>query len=288
MITPFACPHDRLPLRHEGRALVCATGHSFDLAREGHANLILPGQRSSRDPGDSVAMVAARRAFLSTGAYAPLADAVENEIATHARTGGLRRIVDSGCGEGYYLDHIARRAAADGWPGGLELAGIDISRPAIKAATKRSLIPGMPVQWAIANARHLPFADQSVDLILCLFGFPIWPEFRRVQRPGGLVLLADPGPDHLIELRRLIYPEVRRSEPPSLGAAELAGYRPTKKCTVRFAAVLTSPDTIKNLVAMTPHAHRMSPAAEAALGPITQLSVTVEVVLRHLEASDVA
>ena len=284
--TPFACPHDHAELRLVGQALRCANGHSFDRAKEGHANLILPGQRSSKDPGDSREMVAARRAFLATGAYAPLADAVSRLVpdlrSGTGKTFAPYRVVESGCGEGYYLDHLARSAVAGGWAGGLDLAGIDISKWALRAAIKRPAVPGATIGWAIANARYLPFAPESVDLILCLFGFPIWEGFRGVQAPGQHVILADPGPDHLIELRRLIYPEVRTSSLPTLRPATALGYRFEDQRHVRFEARLPSAIAVQNLVAMTPHAFRLSRDGHARLTAIDQLTVTVDVVLRRL------
>jgi 23S rRNA (guanine745-N1)-methyltransferase len=285
--TPFACPHDHTELRIDGPRLICAAGHSFDRAREGHANLILPGQRSSRDPGDSPQMVAARRTFLGSGAYAPLADAAAASVpglwsGTERTTDRSRLIVESGCGEGYYLDHLARRAAADGWAHRVTLAGIDISRHAVKAAAKRPATAGVPIGWAVANARYLPFQPASVDLILCLFGFPVWEGFRAVQGAGASVLLADPGPDHLIELRELIYPTVRRSQPPSLGDAIAHGYQFADQTHVRFQTELISQVQIQSLVAMTPHAFRLTRDGHAALLAIDRLTATVDVVLRRL------
>ena len=116
----------------------------------------------------------------------------------------------------------------------------------------------------------------------CLFGFQIWEGFRSCQAPGQHVILADPGPDHLIELRRLIYPEVRASSLPTIGAATALGYRFEDQTHVRFEAHVPGAAAVQNLVAMTPHAFRLSKDGHARLTAIEQLTVTVDVVLRRL------
>ncbi len=65
-----------------------------------------------------------------------------------------------------------------------------------------------PVRRVCADVAVLPFADVQLDLIfssLCLQWVPDLPvalaEFRRVLRPGGLLLFTSFGPDTLLELR---------------------------------------------------------------------------------------
>ncbi len=77
-VSPFAalpsmlrCPDCNATLELSGRSLICPKGHSFDLAREGYANL-----SRSRRTGDSKEMLHARRRFLEAGHYEPLSDLV--------------------------------------------------------------------------------------------------------------------------------------------------------------------------------------------------------------------
>ncbi len=187
------------------------------------------------------------------------------------------RVVDAGCGEGYYLARIAELAAhADGLT--LELAGTDVSKWAVRAAAKRRA----PIAWAVANNRHLPFQATSVDVILCLFGFPVWQGFTPVLAPNGRVLMVDPGPEHLAELRAVIYPTVNRSPVASLEQAEAAGYVLEAATPLTYTAHLTSPAQIADLFAMTPHAYRAPEAGRAALQALDQLTVTVDVLVRQL------
>jgi 23S rRNA (guanine745-N1)-methyltransferase len=279
--TNLACPIDGLPIEAHGAQRRCAAGHSFDIAREGYCNLLVVQHKASRDPGDSKDMVAARRRFLEAGHFEPIADHVFNAVreCVAAAEDSALTIVDAGCGEGYYLDRLCRLAAAHPEPGTLRLAGIDVSKWAVKAAARREA----PVTWLVANNRVPPFLAGSIDLVLCLFGFPVWGGFKKVQRVGGHVLLADPGSDHLIELRQIIYPTVKRSPPPPLAAAEAGGYRLKREEPLRFCATLTGAEMIQDLVAMTPHAHRLPQAGRDALAELRALSVTVDVAFRLLE-----
>ena len=276
----LACPIDGLPLETRAAQHRCAAGHSYDMAREGYCNLLVVQHKASRDPGDSKDMVAARRRFLELGHFESIADrtfAVARECIAAAQ-GGAFNIVDAGCGEGYYLDRLARLAAASPDVGAVALAGIDVSKWAIKAAARRKV----PVTWLVANNRQPPFLPGSVDLLLCLFGFPIWEGFRKVQKPGDHVLLVDPTADHLIELRQIIYPAVNRSPPPSLAAAEAAGYRLLREEGLRSGVTLSGTEAIQDLLAMTPHAHRVPQDRRTALAELASLSVTVDVAFRLL------
>ncbi len=175
----------RLPLQRDERAYRCARGHSFDIARAGYVNLLQPQDRRSARPGDSPEAVAGRRALHELGATMPFLDAIRS------LSGPAESILDVGCGEGFYLGHLAagRPVAA---------CGVDLSVPAIEAAARRY----PHAQWVVANAdRFLPYADQSFDVVLSITARHPAAEFQRVLRPGGRLLAAVPAPDDLIELR---------------------------------------------------------------------------------------
>jgi 23S rRNA (guanine745-N1)-methyltransferase len=277
----FACPIDGTPLATlPGQPWRCANGHSYDVAREGYCNLLVVQHKASRDPGDTANMVAARQRVLETGVYAPIADRIYGHLRTLAdrEPAAPFRVVDAGCGEGYYLARLAALAGTVVPPTNLVFAGTDISKWAVRAAAKRRV----PVAWAVANNRHLPFQAASVDAILCLFGFAVWQGFTPVLAPNGRVLMVDPGPEHLAELRAVIYPTVIRSPAMSLEQAEAAGYVMEATSPLTYAASLTSQAQIADLFAMTPHAHRATDAGRAALQTLNELTVTVDVVVRQL------
>ena len=201
-ITPFpalACPLDGAPLLCNGAAWRCAAGHSFDIASQGYTHLLPVQNKRSRDPGDSKEMVAARRRFLNAGHYQPIAAAASRGVLAGLPAGTTAACLDAGCGEGYYLRQLAAAATSDGKS--LALLGLDISKWAILAAAKQDRRP----TWVVGSNANLPVLPGTLDRLLCMFGFPVHAEFARVLKPDGLLLQVDAGPDHLRELREIIY-----------------------------------------------------------------------------------
>jgi 23S rRNA (guanine745-N1)-methyltransferase len=176
-----------MPLVREGQRVVCARGHSFDVARSGYINLLQPQDRRSKEPGDTAAAVQARRRLHDLGVTEPLLLG----IAELAAASPSDVVLDAGCGDGFYLGSLARAI-------GFDAHGIDISTPAVNAAARR--YPGC--EWIAANAdRFVPYAEHSFSLVLSITARMNAPEFRRVLREEGRLLIAVPAPDDLIELR---------------------------------------------------------------------------------------
>ncbi|MBQ2486722.1 MAG: methyltransferase, partial [Ruminococcus sp.] len=92
------CPVCACSLHAEGRTLRCERGHSFDIAKEGYANLLLSGKPGD-SKGDNKEMARSRRDFLNKGYYEPLARAVAD--CAEAYTADGDSVLDICCGEGY-------------------------------------------------------------------------------------------------------------------------------------------------------------------------------------------
>jgi 23S rRNA (guanine745-N1)-methyltransferase len=274
----LACPLDGAPLTLQERQLICPQGHSFDLARQGYANLLPVQHKKSRSPGDSKAMVAARGAFLDSGLYAPIAERLTATALTLLPEGQDLCVLDAGCGEGYYTDLLYRQLAARPGEGLLQLVGLDIAKPAIAAATRRN----KAITWLVGSNARPPLLPASVDLVLCAFGFPSYEAFRQVLKPGGCILLVDPGPEHLIELRQVIYPEVRHTPLPSLQQALAQGFSLQDSQDLRYRTEPVVGERLDQLLMMTPHLYRASAEGKAAVAELAELALTVEVVLRTL------
>lgn len=278
-ITPFqalGCPLDGLPLQSSGSAWRCASGHSFDIAGQGYTNLLPVQHKRSRDPGDSKEMVAARRRFLTAGFYEPIAAAVSRAVLADLPVDASSSCLDAGCGEGYYLRQLAA-AVPDAQT--LALLGLDISKWAVLAAAKQD----KRANWVVGSNANLPVLSGTLDRVLCLFGFPVYPEFARVLKPGGRLLQVDAGPDHLRELREIIYPSLKPERAAEMQAPEGFSRLPTE--TLRFSIELASTGQIADLLAMTPHLHRATAEGRAAAAALTALSLSVEVRLTCFERS---
>ena len=101
--TQLACPLDGAPLHCHGTAWRCASGHSFDIASQGHTNLLPVQNKRSLDPGDSKEMVAARRRYLNAGYYQPIAELLSRAVLDELPPNTTLNCLASCSGDGYYL-----------------------------------------------------------------------------------------------------------------------------------------------------------------------------------------
>lgn len=276
-VEPFstlACPLDGKPLNPDSTTWRCQDGHSFDVARQGYVNLLPVQNKRSLQPGDSKEMVTARQRFLNAGYYRPIAEAVrEAVVQVVAGNSGVVSCLDAGCGEGYYLRELA--AAEDELK--LSLIGLDISKWATLAAAKQDKRP----RWVVGSNAGLPILPGTLDCILCLFGFPVYSEFARVLKPGGVLIQAEAGPDHLRELREIIYPALKPDKPGIEEAPE--GFSVSGESTLNFPLTLASADAIADLLAMTPHFYRAPPEGKEQAARLEALTVTIQVRLIQLQ-----
>ena len=180
-------------LNREESGWTCARRHSFDEHRFGFLNLLQAQDRRSKNPGDSREAAQARQRLAGIGH----ADAVHRAFShvIGSRSPALTTtLLDVGCGEGAFLRHLGSIRQ-------LELHGVDISAPSIELAAKAA----PEALFVVANAdRFLPYADQSFEFVTSIDARVNAAEFERVMRKGGLVLVAVPGPDDLIELRERV------------------------------------------------------------------------------------
>lgn len=237
----FTCPLCHQPLAQVKHSYVCPQRHQFDVAKEGYVNLMPVQHKRSRDPGDSPEMMQARRAFLDAGHYQPLRGAIIQQLTTRLASSATS-ILDIGCGEGYYT-----HAFADALPA-LQTYGLDVAKNAIKAAAKRY----SQVMFCVASSHRLPFADASQDAIVRIYAPCKAEELARVVKPGGWVITATPGPRHLMELKGLIYDEVRLHAPHS---ERIDGFSLQESIELAYTMTLSGPEAVA-LLQMTPFAWR--------------------------------
>lgn len=281
-VKPFSaltCPIDGQPLTLKDTAWKCPAGHSFDTARQGYVHLLPVQNKRSKEPGDSKAMVAARRQFLNGGYYQPIAEAVsQRAFELRSEDAAVWSCLDAGCGEGYYLRQLAAaQPVLD-----IELIGVDISKWATLAAAKQDRGQDKS-RWIVGTNARLPVQPSTLDCVLCLFGFPVYDEFHRVLKPGGYVIQVDAGSDHLRELREIVYDTVK--PPRQTTEAPPQGFTCLSTQEVHYPLVLESPEVIADLLAMTPHLYRANAEGRARAETLTSLTVTVDVRITVFAAS---
>lgn len=244
----FVCPHCNEGFIDTNQGVICPNGHSFDRAREGYLNLLPTGRlASSAVPGDTANSLAARRRFLSTGAYQPIADALAEAVG---EINGP--VLDVGCGEGYYLDCVDSP----------HKFGIDISKRAVQMASKAFTSS----VFAVANAFRLPVVSNSCDAVINVFAPHSIEEFERILTRCGQWVTITPGSHHLQQMRpkrdgNIIERELRRDAPPS------HGHNATR---IKFELDLTK-ESAEDLFLMTPLVWQTA----ANAGPVTTVSVDI-------------
>ncbi len=278
----LACPIDGKSLEQADRQFVCENGHTYDIARQGYVNLLPVQYKRSKQPGDSKAMVIARSLFLETGIYRAIAtklnDTVWAQIINHKDV----CILDAGCGEGYYLnalvDFLRQKTNANDTPNKVSFVGLDISKDAIIQSAKRN----KQISWVVGSNRQPPILAESIDIILCMFGFLNSEGFNKILKPGGTIILVDPGPEHLKELRKIIYPEVNKTEPTDAAPADIAGFTLLQSETIQFKEKIDSNEHINHLLVMTPHFYRASKQGREVACNLKELEITIDVIFKVL------
>ncbi len=270
------CPLDQYPLHRDGKTWRCSKNHCYDIAKQGYVNLLPVQNKKSLDPGDSQIMIAARRQFLDSGAYDPLASALANTVNELASEHDELAILDAGCGEGYYLNTVCNSLLNTNAELALTATGLDISKWAVRATRSRN----SGINGLVASNRQIPLPDNSQDILLCTFGFPVFSEFQRVLKPGGHIVMVDPGAEHLIELRQQIYEEIRRSPPASLAAGLNTEWHISSESSLSFSTPELSAELFEQLLIMTPHLYRASKAGRERAAKLDQLALTADVCIR--------
>lgn len=260
----FICPKcsEKLNINEQGTA-VCPCGHTYDRSRFGYYNLLL--SNAGGNHGDNREMIDARRAFLDTGAYLPLANKVAELAYESISDGGV--LLDIGCGEGYYTSLIMTRLSDGGKS--VSTLGFDISKDACRYSMKRCV----GAEIAVASAYKMPVADGSVDLAVNIFSPLAADETHRVLRSGGRFIMAIPDENHLFGLKKLLYKTPYKNR---VADTALAGFSLLRTERVAYTLTLDSAEQIKSLFMMTPYAYRTPHEAKERLLSVGRLETEIE------------
>lgn len=238
--TVWRCPVCASALSLQGRSYGCLQNHCFDMAKEGYINLLLANQKKTAQPGDSSEQLQGRRRFLEAGHYRPLLDTIYQLLDLTSDS----VIADIGCGEGYYSRGL--KALAVGSKQALFSYGIDIAKDGVRLAAK--VDKPRNTEYAVASSFNLPWLDNSFDRVLRVFAPSKDDEVQRVLKPEGRFLVVSPGPQHLLELRQLIYREVVPHEAPM----PPLGFELEREQRLHYTLQLEGQQSMNDLLLMTP------------------------------------
>jgi 23S rRNA (guanine745-N1)-methyltransferase len=245
-VLPYlCCPHCSAGLSASAGSLRCASGHVFDVARQGYVNLLAA---KTSVTGDSAAMVAARDEFLSAGHYEPIV------AATVAAGSGTGCVLDLGAGTGHYL-----AAVLDASPDRVGIA-LEIAKPALRRAARAH-----PRLGAVGadTWRRLPVLDGAISVALNVFAPRNAAETARVLAPDGRLVVVSPTPAHLREVVTALDLLTVGEDKADRVSASLPGFAVSTQEECEFTMSLTHEEVLA-LVGMGPSAWHVDAAALAA------------------------
>ena len=266
--TWLRCPNCLLPLetrRGTGARLRRRAPLRRLQARHGHPAAAEGAENDRRRPGDAgrSCIVARQRRLRADRDGDSRCSAGEPDRPRWATV----RIADLGCGTGHYSAQLSRSIP------GLEFLLGDRSPDAVRMS-RRALDGATGVVLDIW--RPLPIRDAVADVVLNVFAPRNAPEFGRILRPGGRVVVVVPTTDHLRELRAegvMLDVPPEKAERVSAQFAE-AGFERRSRTSVEYPLDATE-TTQASLIDMGPAAHH--PTHRVAADDITTRQLTVSV-----------
>jgi len=112
------------------------------------------------------------------------------EVSLRIEPSSVQLALELCCGTGRVTNHL-RKAL----PPSAKLVASDISPDMLAVAKKK--LSSSNIDWQIIDLNKIPFDDNSIDLLVCCFGYMFatdkvaaFSESLRVLRPGGMLVLT--------------------------------------------------------------------------------------------------
>ncbi len=267
------CPICKTKITREASRYICASGHSHDISKYGHVNLLM--SQKGGNHGDSREMLLSRKSFLDSGAYSPLREELASTVKRLTDKLSSISLLDSGCGECYYTSRIKDRLNDAGR--NVHIIGIDISKEALRLAAQRfngeCKRIDSSVELAVASSYQLPIADSSTDIVISVFAPLCSEEFARILKIGGYFITVIPGKKHLWELKSAIYENPYENE---IMPYEIDRFTMLSKQELSGKFILPSKEAISDLFTMTPYFCRTSEQDKNKLLSLNSLECSYE------------
>ena len=205
-------------------------------------------------------MLDARDAFLEHGWYAGLRDALSALVGAE----DAHRVIDIGCGTGYYLRGVLAALAREATPEHVYRSdprlcalAVDLSAAAVARTVRSGMASsGASTVGLVADVwSPLPIRDASADVVINVFAPRNPAEFHRVTAPRALLAVVIPHPTHLQELRAQgLALDVRENKTADL-VASLAGLFELEVSQELSDVLSLSPADVAALIGMGPSSH---------------------------------
>jgi SAM-dependent methyltransferase len=151
-------------------------------------------------PSDSD-LKARHRAIWASGDYPSMVETwllpLGPRLVAACGIGSWSRVLDVAAGTGNASIPAAERGAT--------VVATDLTPELLEAGRKRVESPDLELEWAVADAEHLPFEDASFDVVMSSIGVMFAPhhqaaadELVRACRPGGTIGLLSWTPEGMI------------------------------------------------------------------------------------------
>lgn len=254
------CPKCSSAFDVRGSSLVCASGHCYDISAKGYVNFV----PAKRDTFYRAELFDSRARIHALGAYAPVADAVRDALREAA--GDHARVLDAGCGDGYYARQLS----------GMRVFALDLSKQAVALAARG----GADICPMVGDLTHIPLCDGAVDAVINVLSPAHYPEFRRVLRTGGCVIKVVPEEDYLSELRQAAGKQLRHADYSNEQTVALfrAQFPDAKELSVRAVFPIPGGDVRRDVLYMTPLLADAD-KTDAAFQSIDRVTISVKLLI---------
>ena len=214
---------------------------------------------------DSTDLKQRQREIWSTGDFAKVARRIEPASAEMVAELGVeegQELLDVACGTGNAAIPAAKRGA--------RVTGLDLTPKLLEVSRRRAAAAGVEIELVEGDAEALPFADDSFDRVISLFGVMFAPdqqratdELVRVCRPGGRIGFSAWTPTGLVGRMFVTLVPCQPPPPPGFMPPILWGLeeRGSASCSHRTAS---SPAASAARSASRPHQSRSGSGSTSA------------------------
>lgn len=174
-------------------------------------------------PTDFEAIKAKQNAAWSSGDYSKVGVTVQITGEQLAEAMGMTpnaKVLDVAAGNGNATLAFARRFC--------DVTSTDYVEALLEASSRRAEAEGLFVNYKLADAENLPFADQSFDGVVSTFGVMFTPdqrqaaaELQRMVKPGGQIGMTNWTPESFIGQ---LFKTIGKHVPPPAGVNSPANW----------------------------------------------------------------